>query len=58
MSMSITLTTRKKEKIKTLCTCILNINNTTIREVGQVVGNIAAVLKALTFGKLNYCLTE
>ena len=56
--MTLTLTTRKKEKIKKLCNVLLSKEKPTIRLVAQLLGNMAAAFEAVPFGRLYYRLTE
>ena len=56
--MTLTLTTRKKEKIKKLCNVLLSKEKPTIRLVAQLLGNMAAAFEAVPFGWLYCQLTE
>ena len=54
VSMTITLTLEKKEKIKELALSILSSPTISIRKLAQFIGNIVASFPAVPFGKLNY----
>ena len=56
--MTLTLTIRKKEKIKKLCKVSLSKEKPTIRLVAQLLGNVAAAFEAVLFGRLYNRLTE
>ena len=55
--MTLTLTTRKKEKIKKLCDVLLSKEKPTIRLVALLLGNMAAAFEPVPFDRLYY-LTE
>lgn len=54
ISMTITLTSEKKEKIVLLCKEVLSSNKLTIRKMASLIGNLVSSLPAVPFGKLFY----
>ena len=55
--MTLTLTTRKKEKTKKFCNVLLS-KEEPIRLEAQLLGNMAAAFEAVPFGWPYYHLTE
>ena len=51
--MTLSLTDRKKEKIKTLLINCLHSHHVSIRELARMLGNIVAIFLAVTFGPLH-----
>ena len=53
-SMTVSLTSSKKKKVKDMCISLLSKEKPSIREVARVLGNFSASFVAVTFGKLHY----
>jgi len=53
-TMTISLTLKKKEKLKELCISILSKSKLLIRDVARLLGNFSASFIAVTYGKLHY----
>ena len=58
VNMTISLTNAKKNKIKDLCVTTLSNSTLTIRQVANLLGNIAASFEAVPLGRLHYCYLE
>jgi len=54
IKMTITLTYKKKEKIKYLCETSLSLKSITVRNLATVIGNLVAAFPSVTYGKLHY----
>ena len=54
VSMTVTLTQKKKDKLKSLCLEALNGEVFPIRFIAQVIGKIVSYLPGVEFGKLHY----
>ena len=58
VNMAISLTNAKKNKIKDLCVTTLSNPTLTIRQVASLLGNIAASLEVVPYGRLHYRYLE
>ena len=54
ITMTITLTTEKKEKISNICQDLIESKKPTIRSLAKVIGNLVASFPAVKYGKLHY----
>ena len=54
VNMTISLSSKKKEKIQTLCRALQTAQTTTIRDVASAIGSIVAVFPAVAHGPLFY----
>jgi len=58
VSMNITLTREKKEKIESMCQRLLEATTVTIREVARILGKFASSFLAAPYGRLHYRTIE
>jgi len=54
VNMTISLTKKKKDNIKSICKKLLDKKDNTIREVASLIGNMTASFEAVQYGRLHY----